>query len=64
MLLQQRLDAVGRLGALANPVVGALEVDQKLTVAFPLCFTMMAIEFSRFVWGREIMHSGKAGIHE
>jgi C4-dicarboxylate transporter, DctQ subunit len=35
-----------------------------LTVAFPLSFGLMAIEFARFVFGRELMHSGKAGIHE
>ena len=35
-----------------------------LTVTFPLCFGMMAIEFSRFVFGDELMHSGEAGIHE
>ncbi|PSL18093.1 TRAP-type C4-dicarboxylate transport system permease small subunit [Shimia abyssi] len=35
-----------------------------LTIAFPLSFGMMAVEFSRFVFGRELMHSGEAGIHE
>lgn len=35
-----------------------------LTVAFPLSFGFMAIEFARFVWGDELMHSGEAGIHE
>lgn len=35
-----------------------------LTIAFPLSFGLMAIEFSRFVFGPELMHSGKAGIHE
>ncbi|MDJ0640111.1 MAG: TRAP transporter small permease subunit [Paracoccaceae bacterium] len=35
-----------------------------LTVTFPLSFGMMAIEFSRFVFGEELMHSGEAGIHE
>ncbi|KUJ73127.1 C4-dicarboxylate ABC transporter permease [Ruegeria profundi] len=35
-----------------------------LTIAFPLSFGMMAIEFSRFVFGPELMHSGEAGIHE
>lgn len=35
-----------------------------LTIAFPLAFGLMAIEFSRFIFGRELMHSGKAGIHE
>ncbi|WP_170608827.1 TRAP transporter small permease [Ruegeria arenilitoris] len=35
-----------------------------LTVAFPLSFGLMAIEFSRFVFGTELMHSGEAGIHE
>ncbi|SDL56891.1 TRAP transporter small permease [Aliiruegeria lutimaris] len=35
-----------------------------LTIAFPLSFGMMAIEFSRFVFGTDLMHSGEAGIHE
>lgn len=35
-----------------------------LTITFPIAFTFMAIEFSRFVFGSELMHSGEAGIHE
>jgi TRAP-type C4-dicarboxylate transport system permease small subunit len=35
-----------------------------LTIAFPLSFGLMAIEFSRFVFGAELMHTGEAGIHE
>jgi len=35
-----------------------------LTVAFPVSFGLMALEFARFALGREILHSGKAGIHE
>lgn len=35
-----------------------------LTFTFPLSFSIMAIEFSRFVFGEELMHSGEAGIHE
>ena len=35
-----------------------------LTTTFPLSFGMMAIEFSRFVFGAELMHTGEAGIHE
>jgi TRAP-type C4-dicarboxylate transport system permease small subunit len=35
-----------------------------LTISFPIAFTLMAIEFSRFVFGAELMHSGEAGIHE
>ncbi len=35
-----------------------------LTIAFPLSFGLMAVEFSRFVFGRQPMHSGEAGIHE
>jgi TRAP-type C4-dicarboxylate transport system permease small subunit len=35
-----------------------------LTAAFPLSFGLMAIEFSRFVFGADLMHSGEAGIHE
>ena len=35
-----------------------------LTVTFPIAFTCMAVEFARFVFGSELMHSGEAGIHE
>ncbi len=35
-----------------------------LTIAFPVSFGLMALEFSRFVFGHDLMHSGEAGIHE
>lgn len=35
-----------------------------LTITFPVSFGLMAIEFSRFVFGRDLMHTGQAGIHE
>ncbi len=35
-----------------------------LTISFPIAFGLMAIEFARFTFGRELMHSGEAGIHE
>lgn len=35
-----------------------------LTISFPIAFGFMATEFARFVVGREILHSGEAGIHE
>ena len=35
-----------------------------LTITFPLSFGFMVIEFARFVVGSDLMHSGKAGIHE
>lgn len=35
-----------------------------LTIAFPLSFGLMTVEFARFVFGREVMHTGEAGIHE
>ncbi|MEL0437080.1 TRAP transporter small permease [Phycobacter sp. K97] len=35
-----------------------------LTIAFPVSFGLMAVEFSRFLFGSELMHSGEAGIHE
>lgn len=35
-----------------------------LTIAFPISFGLMAIEFSRFIFGDNLMHSGEAGIHE
>ena len=35
-----------------------------LSVAFPVGFGLMAVEFARFVVGREVLHTGQAGIHE
>lgn len=35
-----------------------------LTITFPIAFSFMALEFARFVFGSELMHSGEAGIHE
>ncbi len=35
-----------------------------LTIAFPISFGLMAVEFARFTFGRELLHSGEAGIHE
>lgn len=35
-----------------------------LTIAFPISFGLMAVEFSRFIFGKDLMHSGEAGIHE
>lgn len=35
-----------------------------LTISFPIAFGFMAIEFARFVFGAELIHSGEAGIHE
>ncbi len=32
--------------------------------AMPICFSLMAAQFSRFIWGDETMHSGEAGVHE
>jgi len=32
--------------------------------AMPICFGLMAIQFSRFVWGPDTLHSGQAGVHE
>jgi TRAP-type C4-dicarboxylate transport system permease small subunit len=35
-----------------------------LTISFPVSFGIMAIEFARFVFGEDLLHSGEAGIHE
>ena len=35
-----------------------------LTITFPIAFTFMAVEFARFTFGSELLHSGEAGIHE
>ncbi len=33
-----------------------------ITVSYPVGFLFMAVEFLRYIFGREIMHSGDAGI--
>ncbi|MGD1886791.1 MAG: TRAP transporter small permease [Cohaesibacteraceae bacterium] len=35
-----------------------------LTIAFPISFGLMAVEFARFTVGPQILHSGEAGIHD
>lgn len=35
-----------------------------VTITLPLGFGLMAIEFARFIFGGEIMHTGQAGVHE
>lgn len=35
-----------------------------LLISIPICFSLMAVEFMRFAFGREVMHSGEAGVHE
>lgn len=52
-------------------VVGELDVRGShdiprwiATSSMPLGFGLMAMEFLRFLFGREVMHSGEAGVHE
>lgn len=33
-------------------------------VAMPVGFGLMSVEFVRFVFGRELLHSGETGVHE
>lgn len=35
-----------------------------LSLAFPISFGLMAVEFARFVFGSEILHTGVAGVQE
>lgn len=32
--------------------------------AMPVCFFLMAVQFGRYVFGDETLHSGEAGVHE
>ena len=61
------LDAA-RAGLATDPVWEDLSASVAnapiLTIAFPISFGLMAVEFSRFVFGSDLMHSGEAGIHE
>jgi TRAP-type C4-dicarboxylate transport system permease small subunit len=35
-----------------------------LSMAFPISFGLMAIEFGRMVFGQQLLHSGVAGVNE
>lgn len=35
-----------------------------LLVSMPICFALMALQFLRFVFGSETLHTGEAGVHE
>ncbi|MFK7754158.1 MAG: TRAP transporter small permease [Sedimentitalea sp.] len=35
-----------------------------LLISMPICFSLMAINFLRFVFGPETLHTGQAGVHE
>lgn len=35
-----------------------------LLVSMPICFFLMALQFLRFVFGSETLHTGEAGVHE
>ncbi|PCH67930.1 MAG: C4-dicarboxylate ABC transporter permease [Rhodobacteraceae bacterium] len=35
-----------------------------LLISMPICFGLMALNFLRFVFGPQTLHSGEAGVHE
>ena len=35
-----------------------------LLISMPICFSLMALNFVRFIFGSETMHTGEAGVHE
>jgi len=35
-----------------------------LLISIPICFLLMAVEFARFTFGKQVMHRGEAGVHE
>ena len=35
-----------------------------LLIPMPICFSLMACQFMRFVFGPETLHTGEAGVHE
>jgi len=35
-----------------------------LLVSMPVCFALMALQFLRFVFGKDTLHTGEAGVHE
>jgi C4-dicarboxylate transporter DctQ subunit len=35
-----------------------------LLISMPICFSLMGLNFLRFIFGDETMHTGEAGVHE
>ncbi|MFK7996180.1 MAG: TRAP transporter small permease [Granulosicoccus sp.] len=35
-----------------------------LLVSMPICFALMALQFLRYVFGSDTLHTGEAGVHE
>ena len=35
-----------------------------LLISMPICFSLMGLNFLRFIFGNETMHTGEAGVHE
>lgn len=57
--------------ALEDYLIGELDVRGSrdiprwiITGSMPIGFALMAVEFARFVFGREVLHSGQTGVHE
>ena len=47
----------------ALPFVGGVVLGKQLII-WPIGFGLMALQFLRFVFGRETLHTGEAGVHE
>ncbi len=46
-------------------VRGSFDIPRWIvTIMLPIGFGLMAIEFARFIFGKETMHTGQAGVHE
>ena len=35
-----------------------------LMISMPVCFGMMALQFTRYIFGDDTLHTGEAGMHE
>ena len=33
-------------------------------ISMPICFSMMALQFTRYIFGKDTLHTGEAGMHE
>ena len=47
----------------ALPFVGGVVLGKQLII-WPIGFGLMAVQFARFVFGPETLHTGEAGVHE
>lgn len=58
-------EATARAYRFGDAEMRSLDMPKFLLLgAMPICFGLMALQFARFVFGPDTLHSGEAGVHE